>query len=120
MTTKQFIRMIGEAETGDEPSREKRLRAIGDGGVAGGYYQQHWAWRVDHWEPWMWEALQHFDADALETYVARFRHATARELADRYNLGHAAPDPSYEVRCLNGLATMGLAGSEFDKPVTDD
>lgn len=119
MTTRQFIAMIGEAETGAIRDRAERLKAIGDGGLAGGFYQQHWVWRVDNWEPWMWEALQHFDADALESFIARHPAATARELADRYNLGHAAPDPSYDRRCEDGLARMGISAAELDSPVSD-
>ena len=119
MTTKQFIMMIGEAETGGLSPLKERLAAIGDHGLAGGYYQQHWAWRRDYWPAAAWEALRMYDAMAISLYVEKHRNMTARELAGMYNLGHAAPDPGYDERCTAGLSRLGIDLDELDKPVED-
>lgn len=119
MTVKQFIAMIGEAETGGLRTEDERLRAIGDSGLAAGFYQQHWAWRVDNWPAWAWPLLRVLDAIGLENYCAKHRGDTARALADRYNLGHLDADPQYEKRCQTGLATLGLGLEELDRVLKD-
>ena len=119
MTTRQFIEMIGEAETGGEANGDARLRAIGDGGLAGGFYQQHFVWRVDFWPAWAWAVLRVLDRLGLENFLARHQGKTARELADLYNLGHVAPDPAYDKRCLAGLETLGRPSTTFDEVVKD-
>jgi hypothetical protein len=119
MTTRQFINMIGEAETGAEKTEDARLRAIGDGAVAGGYYQMHWAWRVDYWPAWAWAVLRMLDRLGLEIFVARHAGKTARELADLYNAGHPTVDPQYDTRCQSGLADLGLPQELFDMEVSD-
>src|SRR5690348_47422 len=106
MTTKQFILMIGEAETGGLAPVSERLAAIGDHGLAGGFYQQHWAWRRDYWPASAWETLRVLDAQAIALFVYKHRDLTARELADKYNLGHTAPDPTYDARCTAGLSRL--------------
>jgi hypothetical protein len=118
MTVDQFVEMIGGAETGGMPSLDDRERAIGDHGLAGGFFQQHWVWRRDYWEPWMWSALKNMDAQAVRNFAGRFPGETARELANRYNLGHEAPDPAYDKRCLDALAAMSIPDSEYDAPLT--
>jgi len=120
MTTKQFIQMIGEAETGGLKRAQDRLEAIGDSGLAGGFYQQHWTWRRDYWPLWAWTVLRLMDEAALEQYIQAHPGRTARELADNYNLGHQAPDPAYDERCLSGLSRLGISAEELDKPVSDD
>ncbi len=119
MTIRQFIAMIGEAETGAEKNDDARLRAIGDGGLAGGFFQQHWAWRVDYWPAWAWSVLRMLDRIGLETYCAKHPGKTAAELAELYNLGHAAPDPQYDKRCRNGLAAIGRQLSAYEEIVKD-
>ena len=119
MTTRQFISMIGEAETFGQGDEYARLRAIGDSGLAGGYYQQHWAWRVDHWPAWAWPLLRVLDAIGLENYCAKHRADTVRALADRYNLGHLDADPEYDKRCQSGLARLRIAAVEFDAALKD-
>ena len=119
MTVKQFIAMIGEAETGGLVTELKRLQAIGDNGLAGGFFQQHWAWRVDYWPAWAWALLRVIDAIAIENLCAKHSGTTARGLADLYNLGHLAPDPEYDRRCLRGLETLGRPSTDFDTVVKD-
>lgn len=119
MTVRQFIAMIGEAETGGIKTDEDRMRAIGDHGLAGGYYQQHWDWRVDNWPAWAWAVLRMLDRLALENFCSKHRDWTARELADDYNLGHEAPDPQYDKRCQNGLAKQGLPPALLEGVVAD-
>jgi hypothetical protein len=119
MTVKQFIAMIGEAETGGMKTEDDRLRAIGDGGLAGGYYQQHWKWRVDNWPAWAWSVLRMLDRLGLENYCVKHPGKTARELADAYNLGHEAPDPQYDTRCQSGLVLLGLPQRMLENVVTD-
>lgn len=111
--------MIGEAETGGIASLQERMMAIGDGGLAGGRYQQHWAWRKDYWPSYAWEILEMLDARAINNYLSRHRNMTARDLAHEYNLGHEAPDPDYDERCLSGLRKLGIDSAEYDKPVID-
>jgi hypothetical protein len=106
VTVKQFISMIGEAETGGLPSEDARLRAIGDAGLAGGYYQQHWAWRV-------------LDSIGLENYCTKQPGERAEVLADRYNLGHLDADPGYDKRCRDGLARLKIPASEYLAVVKD-
>lgn len=119
MTVRQFIEMIGEAETGGEASEDARLRAIGDGGLAGGFYQQHFVWRKDFWPAWAWSVLRMLDRIGLENFAARHQGATAQVLADLYNLGHVAPDPEYDKRCLAGLEALGRPSTTFDEVVKD-
>ncbi len=119
MTVKQFIAMIGEAETGGQVPESSRLKAIGDSGLAGGFFQQHWAWRVDYWPAWAWALLRVLDAIGLENYCAKHPAKTAREIADQYNLGHLGPDPEYDKRCLRGLETLGRPSTDFDTVVKD-
>jgi hypothetical protein len=119
MNTRQFIAMIGEAETGAIKDEDARLRAIGDGGLAGGYYQQHWNWRVDNWPAWAWSVLRMLDRLGLENFVAKGKGRTAGQLADLYNLGHAARDPQYDKRCRTGLAALGLPPGAYEASVTD-
>jgi len=119
VTTRQFIAMIGEAETGGLAHTQERQRAIGDGGLAGGFYQQHWQWRVDYWRPWMWDVLQYFDADAIGHFVARRHGMTALQLAETYNCGRISVDPAYRSRCVAGLSAMGLDAAELGKPLSD-
>jgi hypothetical protein len=119
MTVKQFIAMIGEAETGGLKDEDARLRAIGDGGLAGGYYQQHWNWRVDNWPAWAWSVLRMLDRIGLEIFAAKHPGKPARQLADLYNLGHAAPDPQYDTRCRTGLADLGRPQTDLDEIVKD-
>jgi hypothetical protein len=106
MTTEEFIAMIGEAETGGAAHLSDRLKAIGDHGLAGGYYQQHWTWRRDYWPTWAWFLLEHIDREAVRLFVSDHHGKTALELAALYNLGHPAPDPDYEERCLAGLKRL--------------
>ena len=117
MTRSEFIEMIGGAETGGLGSEDARVKALGDGGLAAGRYQQHWSWRLDHWPAWAWYVLELLDRAALREFVREHAGNTARELADLYNLGHRAPDPAYDIRCMTALARLGLAGSVFDEPV---
>jgi hypothetical protein len=119
MTTRQFIAMIGEAETGSVGIEDARLRAIGDRGLAGGYYQQHWAWRVDNWPAWAWQVLCLLDRLGLESFAHKHAGKTARELADLYNAGHPTVDPQYDKRCLGGLVDLGILQSAFEEFVTD-
>jgi hypothetical protein len=119
MTVKQFVAMIGEAETGGAKTEADRLRAIGDNGLAGGFFQQHWAWRVDYWPAWAWALLRVLDAIALENFCARHPNMPARRLADLYNLGHEARDPQYDTRCQSGLADLGQPQSDFETLVKD-
>ena len=119
MTVRQFIAMIGEAESGGLPNEDVRLRAIGDGGLAGGYYQMHWKWRLDNWPLWAWAVLRMLDRLGLENYCAKHPGQSARKLADVYNLGHQAPDPAYEERCQNGLADLGLPQTMLEELVKD-
>lgn len=119
MNIRQFINMIGEAETGGLKDEDARRRAIGDGGLAGGYYQMHWTWRVEFWPAWAWPVLRMLDRIGLEIFVARNAGKTARELADLYNLGHASSDPRYDSRCQSGLADLGLPQIELDAVVKD-
>ena len=115
MTREQFIAMIEEVETG---GLRDRLRAIGDGGKACGAFQQHWDWRVDYWPRWAWEVLRVLDKMALQSFVERHRpEGTARELACLYNLGHKAPDPSYEQKCLSALITLGIPSLNLDREI---
>lgn len=118
MTIEQFIAMIGEAETGGVGHEPARAQAIGDSGLAGGYYQQHWAWRRDYWPTPFWDMLRTMDAAAIRRFVRVHPEETARELADRYNLGHSAPDPGYDQRCLRALATLGIAPGELDDGIS--
>lgn len=119
MTIRQFIAMIGEAETGGLKDEDARLRAIADRGLAGGYYQQHWKWRVDYWPAWAWSVLRLLDRLGLETFCAKHQGKTARELADLYNLGHSAPDSQYDTRCQSGLAAIGRQLSAYEEVVKD-
>jgi len=119
MTVRQFIAMIGEAETGGLKNEDARLRAIGDGGLAGGYYQQHWKWRIDFWPAWAWAVLRMLDRLGLEAYCAKHSGKTAHELADAYNLGHQAADPQYDKRCQSGLADLALPQAVFEEVVMD-
>lgn len=119
MTIRQFISMIGEAETGGLVNEDARLRAIGDGGLAGGYYQQHWKWRIDNWPAWAWQVLRMLDRLGLENYCVKHQGKLAHELADLYNLGHSAPDPQYDKRCQSGLADLGLPQTVLKEIVTD-
>ena len=119
MTVRQFIAMIGEAETGGMKTEDDRLRAIGDGGLAGGYYQQHWAWRVDNWPAWAWAVLRMLDRLGLENYCAKHAGKKAWEIATEYNLGHRGPDPQYDKRCQSGLADLGLPQTMIEDVVTD-
>ena len=119
MTSKQWKQMIGEAETGGLPRTETRLDAIGDNGLAGGYYQMHWVWRKDYWPSWAWLVLRWMDELALDYFLAQHPNRAASELADIYNLGHAAPDPAYEQRCINGLARLGLSPTLLKEPIED-
>ena len=119
MTVRQFIAMIGEAETGALKNEDARLRAIGDSGLAGGYYQQHWKWRLDFWPAWAWAVLRMLDRLGLENYCAKRPPMTAHQLADLYNLGHLAPDPQYDKRCQSGLADLGLPQATLEEVVTD-
>lgn len=118
VTTKQFIAMIGEAETGALKTEAERLSAIGDSGLAGGFYQQHWAWRVDNWPSWAWMVLRMLDAIGIENFCAQHRGLVGRALADEYNLGHLDVDPGYDKRCLAGLVRLGIAPAELDKVVS--
>jgi hypothetical protein len=117
MTTEEFIAMIGEAETGGAAKLSERLNAIGDHGLAGGYYQQHWTWRRDYWPNWAWYLLEQIDREAVRLFVSDHHGKTARELAGLYNLGHAAPDPAYDQRCLAGLERLGLDSKLLDEMV---
>ena len=119
MTIRQFIAMIGEAETGGLKNEDDRLHAIGDGGLAGGYYQMHWSWRYDNWPAWAWWVLRVLDRIGLEAYCVKHAPRTARELADLYNLGHQAPDPQYDKRCQSGLADLGLPQTTLEEVVSD-
>lgn len=119
MTISQFIRMIGEAETSGIKDPIKRLDAVGDDGLAGGFYQMHWAWRQDNWPLFAWQTLRVLDALALEGYCRANRNLTARQLADKYNLGHLAPDPNYDERCRLGLMHLGIAMDEIDQTISD-
>lgn len=117
MTRKQFVNMIAYAETSNHP------RSVGDDGLASGLFQMHAAWRVDYWPEWAWQALALLDRYALEWFIAYDRNgkprgpATARQLADLFNLGHSAPDPKYDVRCLTALEELGVTSEEFDTVV---
>jgi DNA-directed RNA polymerase subunit N (RpoN/RPB10) len=119
MTIRQFIAMIGEAETGGLKNEDERLRSIGDGGLAGGYYQQHWKWRIDNWPAWAWSVLRMLDRLGLENYCAKRSGMTAHQLADLYNLGHLAPDPQYDKRCQSGLATLELPLTTLEEVLWD-
>lgn len=119
MTSKQFILMLGEAETGGLPKAINRLEAIGDSGLAGGMYQMHWVWRKDYWPSWGWFLLRFLDELAISYFLTQHPHATARELADIYNVGHPAPDPSYEQRCIDGLARLGLPPTLLSEQIED-
>lgn len=119
MTTKQWINMIGEAETGGLKTEDDRLRAIGDDAQAAGYYQQHWVWRIDYWPAWAWSVLRMLDRIGLEIFLAKHSGKTAREIADRYNAGHPTIDLQYDQRCLSGLDTLGLSAELFDEQVKD-
>ena len=119
MTIRNFIAMIGEAETGALKTEDERQRAIGDGGLAGGFYQQHWRWRLDYWPAWAWAVLRMLDRIGLENFCAKHQRMPARDMADLYNLGHSAEDPEYDTRCQTGLATLGLAAGEFLTVVRD-
>jgi len=119
MTIDDFINMIGRAETAGAANEHDRLWAIGDGGLAGGFYQMHWAWRRDYWEEVDWLLLEVMDRYALRRFIARHPDMTARQLAATYNLGHSAVDPAYSVRCLRALAALSIPVNEFDGPVKD-
>ena len=119
MTIRNFIAMIGEAETGGLKSEDDRLRAIGDHGLAGGYYQQHWAWRVDYWPAWAWAVLRALDRIGLENFCAKHPRVPAQDLADMYNLGHLEADPQYDTRCQTGLAKLGIDAGQFLTIVRD-
>lgn len=119
MTSAQFVEMIGEAETGGMATKAVRLEAIGDRGLASGWYQQHWAWRRDYWTSESWAALRELDRLAIARFVERHPGKTARELADLYNLGHSDPDPRYDVRCKIGMVVAGIDTREYDRLVCD-
>jgi hypothetical protein len=114
MTRQQFVDMIAIAESNN------KVRVIGDGGLAAGKYQQHWDWRMDYWPEWAWETLALLDRYALEWFIAFDRTGkprlpiTARALADLYNLGHPAPDPKYDLRCLTALEALGVTEEQYD------
>lgn len=117
MTRKQFVEMIGHAESENKP------KTIGDGGLAAGVYQQHWAWRLDYWPDFAWQTLALLDKYALEQFCVHDSRGfprppiKARALADLYNAGHPAPDPKYDARCQKALAEMGLPLSLLDSIV---
>jgi hypothetical protein len=106
--------MIAIAESSNKP------RTVGDNGLAGGLFQMHFEWRLDYWHEWMWEALAVIDRRALEYFIVTVPSglprppATARALADLFNTGHPAPDPSYDLRCLKALEAMGIISETFD------
>jgi hypothetical protein len=114
VTRKHFVNMIAIAESNDTS------KAVGDNGLAGGKFQMHWDWREDFWPPWAWETLALLDRYALEWFIAYTRDgkprrpATARVLADLFNLGHSAPDPAYDIRCLTALEALGVVQEDFD------
>ncbi len=114
MTRKQFVNMIAYAESDNQP------RTIGDAGLAGGLFQMHWDWREDYWPEWAWQMLALLDRYALEWFIAYDhegkprRPATARALADLFNLGHSAPDPAYDARCLRAMELLGVTQDQFD------
>jgi len=117
MTRAQFVNMIAVAESDDQ------VKAFGDSWRASGRFQMHMEWRADYWPAWGWEALALIDRYALEHFVMFNRDgtkrppATARALADLYNLGHPAADPKYDLRCLMAMESMGITQDEFDKIV---
>ena len=117
MTRTQFVNMIAIAESDD------KVKAFGDHGLASGRFQMHMDWRSDYWPSWAWEVLALLDRFAIEHFVIFHRDgtplppATARALADLYNLGHPAPDPAYDQRCLTAMEAMGITQDEFDKIV---
>jgi hypothetical protein len=114
MTRNQFLDMIALVESG------ATVKSVGDNGLAGGAYQMHWKWRQDYWPAWMWDALAVLDRRALEYFIVAVPSgltrppATARALADLYNAGHQAPNPTYDARCLKALAHMGLSAETLD------
>lgn len=118
MTKDQFIAMIGEAETGGLRDAHARETAVGDGGLAGGFYQQHWNWRKDFWPACYWAVLRAMDARALELFLTAHKDKTAAELAELYNMGHAAPDPAYDARCIAGLQRLGIDPLHFHDRVS--
>ena len=117
MTRTQFVNMIAIAESDD------KVKAFGDHGLASGRFQMHMDWRSDYWPSWAWEVLALLDRFAIEHFVIFHRDgtprppATARALADLYNLGHPAPDPAYDQRCLTAMEAMGITQDELDKIV---
>ncbi len=114
MTRKQFVNMIAYAESSNKP------KTVGDNGLAGGLFQMHFVWRLDYWPAWAWEALALLDRAALEYMIACYPNgkprppATARQLAEMFNLGHPGADPKYEERCLFALEELGVTAEEFD------
>ena len=119
MTLREFIDMIGQAETGGLKSEDARLRAIGDGGLAGGWYQMHWSWRVDYWPAWAWPVLRMLDRLGLENFALKHPGMTARGLADLYNAGHPTWDPQYDTRCKTALVLLRKPQSAIDEPIED-
>jgi len=117
MTRSQFVNVIAVAESDD------KVKAVGDHGLAAGRFQMHWDWREDFWPAWAWECLALLDRYALEHWLAYNRDgsprkpATARALADLYNLGHQAPDPAYDLRVLQAMESLGITQDEYDKIV---
>jgi len=117
MTRKQFIDMIATAESDNKP------KTIGDGGMAGGLFQMHFAWRVDYWPAWAWNVLALLDESALQNFVTYDRDGklrpsmTARQLADLFNTGHPAADPKYDERCLAALHYLDIDSEQFDSIV---
>jgi len=117
MKRAQFVNMIALAES------HGKVRAFGDSWRASGLYQMHMEWRADYWPAWGWEVLALVDRYAIEHFIACERDGTprkpttARALADLYNLGHAAADPEYDLRCLMAMESMGITQDEFDTVV---
>lgn len=117
MTRAQFVNMIAIAESDD------KVKAFGDSWRASGRYQMHMEWRADYWPAWGWEVLALLDRWALEHFIlfhedgSKRPPATARALADLYNLGHPAADQAYDERCLRALEAMGIVSEEFDSIV---
>ena len=117
MTRNQFLNMIRQVES------RGHANVVGDNGLAIGAYQQHGAWMLDYWPAWAWSAFACLQRWAVDNFVGHRRDGTprpktsARELAGEYNLGHAAPDPDYDARCVAALRALELDPALLDTPV---